>query len=1704
MTTQPALTVPSVRPTRSRVRVVLALTALLTMVGSIGIGTSVPAYANDPACGPLVGGIHQVSTVAHLKAVGSGGDGSGDCGLGAAYFQVNDLDVSGESSWTGIGTDSTPFTGEYNGNFKRIIGGQVWGDSFFGFFSYVGTSGTVRDVGVSNIRVTASTTLGSGNDGRGLLVGENRGTLTNTFATGSMTTTGDWYVGGLAGYSTGIIRQSFASVTISGSTTAARYVGGLVGLVGGNSVEEPGIISDSYARGSVTGNSNVGGLAGHSLSGNVSRTYAATEVTGSTHVGGLLGRDGLGTITDSYYDEDVSGQTGGAGTAQSTADMKDLGTYLNWAIVQSATPDGPAGILWGISSARNYGYPFLWWWDGPTCGPVPNLIGGEVHQVSTVAHLRAVGSGGTGTGECGLGAAYEQVSDIDASGESSWTGIGTSTAPFTGLYDGNFNQISGGQEWGSSFLGFFEYVGSAGIVRDLGVTNIRVNDSTISSDRALLVGTNKGSVSNSFATGSITTSGSRVGGLVGDNQGSIASSFASVSISAIGIRDDIGGLAGRLTTGASVTDSYATGSVSGYSKVGGLVGSSRGSITRAFSSTRPTVTFDFGFIGGLVGLDDGTLSSSYYDQTVSGLSGGPGAPKVSAAMRTANTYTGWPLVEETTPDGTTNETWGIHPSLNSGYPFLWWQEQSAFCPVLEDSVRPIRTAQQLASVGSGGLTGACSVGETYEQKNDIDLSGFGNWYPIGSQAIPFQGEYRGTGKTITNLVISGSDSYRGLFGKAASTSTISDVRVLAPNVVGDDYVGALVGWSEGSITQSEVSGTGTVTGNNWVGGLAGHIGGSTASLTRSFSTIPVSGDNTLDGRIGGLVGTLTSGGVIEDTFAAGPTTGRFAVGSLIGDLVRGTLRNSFATGEVSGTSSNINGLIGKRPTDPTTYTVTNSFYDTDLAGSPSGDVDERRTAAQLRDVSTFTGWDIVASASPSGPTGQIWGISPTKNSGYPFLWWSDYNYFCEAVEPPLVNTTQPYGTSNPYRVLIPGHLKWIAGFDLPLTANNGTLETADGTDTTTLSNRLNKSYRQDIDLNFSDCDWLPIGLVLSDQSVEYPFIGTYDGNGHAVSDLSIVGGATGDMSDITEYVGFFGRLDGTVKNLTLSSVTLRATSGKSLTYAGLLAGAAWTGAVVQDVDVEGTLSQVEDFAGGLIGEIQKVGSGTDQTRLVRCSANILMTTETGADGFHLGGLVGSLDQVPNDGLSETFTEIDDCSVTADIRSVDHRGYIGGLVGRIVAGTNTGRVMITDSISTGEIILTALGGSSSYVGGAVGLGSPVMLDVELQDVTITSTGTPEYAGGLVGQLESRGLVDDSFVTGTITTAGAGSGSVGGLVGTMSPDSDLEDSSATMTINASLSDGDLTIGGLIGFQDDDANVRTSYSSGNLGVSDPRGTTTSVGGVTGRLGDGGSLQNSWSDVNVLIDSFDGTSRVAYVGGLVGDMDAPDAEILNSYATGKPAVQGATQNLYLGEFLGRRTVDGNNTAGTITGGIHRNSNVSLDSVGNGSATGITEATEAQMEDRAFFVGRGWQIVAASTNNLPDGSSSEVWGIVDGAPCSPFLSWQASSKVQSCLVPVSSSGTTSSSAPIVAPLPPAVAPGRATPLGSADGVTEESNIQSPPSSSAESESDPQEIVTSAQGTSPLESDGGGMGWLAVLAIAGLGGVVLLGGGLAWWGSRIR
>ncbi len=82
-----------------------------------------------------------------------------------------------------------------------------------------------------------------------------------------------------------------------GNVSGTKYVGGLVGI-------NYGIITDCYSTGSVSGDSSIGGLVGYNQ-GTITDCYSTGSVSGDSSVGGLVGGNG-GTITNSYASGGVS------------------------------------------------------------------------------------------------------------------------------------------------------------------------------------------------------------------------------------------------------------------------------------------------------------------------------------------------------------------------------------------------------------------------------------------------------------------------------------------------------------------------------------------------------------------------------------------------------------------------------------------------------------------------------------------------------------------------------------------------------------------------------------------------------------------------------------------------------------------------------------------------------------------------------------------------------------------------------------------------------------------------------------------------------------------------------------------------------------------------------------------------------------------------------------------------------------------------------------------------------------------------------------------------------------------------------------------------------------------------------------------------------------------------------------------------------
>lgn len=186
---------------------------------------------------------------------------------------------------------------------------------------------------------------------------------------------------------------------------------------------------------------------------------------------------------------------------------------------------------------------------------------------------------------------YLLTENIDlANYEYSWTSIGSTSAGFTGILNGNGYTVNRlyTSLWEDN-IGFFSYI-DGGAVYSLGLTKVNVFGTN---NVGSLAGKNhSGIIYNCYATGSSASMNNNTGGLVGLNDsGTIIDCYSSVTVDGgnSGSPKDSyyhGGLVGNNNAG-TIINSYATGSVSNsisnYS--GGLVGfNNEGTITNCYAT----------------------------------------------------------------------------------------------------------------------------------------------------------------------------------------------------------------------------------------------------------------------------------------------------------------------------------------------------------------------------------------------------------------------------------------------------------------------------------------------------------------------------------------------------------------------------------------------------------------------------------------------------------------------------------------------------------------------------------------------------------------------------------------------------------------------------------------------------------------------------------------------------------------------------------------------------------------------------------------------------------------------------------------------------------------------------------------------------------------------------------------------------------------
>ena len=307
-----------------------------------------------------------------------------------------------------------------------------------------------------------------------------------------------------------------------------------------------------------------------------------------------------------------------------------------------------------------------------------------------------------------------------------------------------------------------------------------------------------------------------------------------------------------------------------------------------------------------------------------------------------------------------------------------------------------------------------NLADDYELGNDIYAAATVGWNgglgfePVGPSGTPFTGTLDSKGFKIFDLFINRPLlDYIGLFG-TVDGATIEDVVLEDVDITGDHYVGALAGYITGGTHVSDCQVDGEVTGDDPVGGFVGWSYGDSGdhnTFIRCSADVLVIGGANTGGFVGGAGWTDFSkcyslgnvdgddcGGFIRsaygnncivtftDCYSRGDVHAVWQVGGFIRDsTVWGTgyvtITNCYGTGVLSSDAgaAEIGGFI--YDTDITDTTITACFWDTESTGTALSDGGTGKTTAEMKTRATFPDWDFAT----------IWALCSASNSGYPCL-----------------------------------------------------------------------------------------------------------------------------------------------------------------------------------------------------------------------------------------------------------------------------------------------------------------------------------------------------------------------------------------------------------------------------------------------------------------------------------------------------------------------------------------------------------------------------------------------------------------------------------------------------------------------------------------------------------------------------------------------
>ncbi len=944
---------------------------LVGIVVALLAGMSLGQYSGGAG---TEGDPYQIATAGDLIALGGNTGDYDKCfvltaDIDLAGYEFDHAVIAWDEDTRTFGFQGNSFSGVFNGNGHTINNFSINQSSkdFIGIFGTI-SNGKIENVGVKNSTLAGRYYVGglcgyseasielckvqstdiTGYSGTGGLVGNNNGTINWCQFDG--TVSGNWTVGGLAGYTGGTIFRSFATGTIigssenigglcggnSGSINQCFFIGHVSGKedVGGFCGGNGGLVNQCYAKGEVNGSDNyTGGLCGTNR-GIITQCYSTAKTKQGDVIGGLCGTDeGIGAIYDSYWDMETSEMTcsaGGWGLTQEQVTRSN--SYTGWTDGNWIIDEGvsPPRLLWEETggNAINAPYPERTY-EGSGTSEDPYII----NTADDLMNLRQH--------SMDWDKYFELNQDIDMDHiilNSSLIAFGSG---FNGVFDGKGHVIRNMeiQAIHQSYNGLFYRIDSEAEVKNMGIENIKVvGDFYVGS----FCGRVRGSISRCYAKNVYVQGTTYIGGFVGNCLGGVIDQC--YSFSTIAHNDTWGSsgvFGGHIYSGSVLSQCYASGVMDRFS-AGEFYAYTYGATIRQcfweiYSTGQPMVT------------------------------GSTSTPSPShGQMFTVEPYqaAGWDFSDE---DGDIAD-WSMYPN---SYPALSWESADlVFIPDVNgmdlasaqaaianaglsvyiiaeysktvsegELIRQETLSGQMANRGqpvilvisrgikySGGngtpddpfeignaddlveLSLAGDLDKHYVLVADIDLAGAGTGEGgVFTQALlgtstssPFNGVLDGDGHIIYNLMISKTDSdYMGLCGVLGPESQIRNLGLEKVDIQGRGYVGGVCGRCYGEISNCYVRGKVNGYDNyGYVGGLCGSL--TNGTISRSYADVDVRNDS----GCGGFCGS-NSNGIISECYSKGYVNNAYAGGFCYYNY--GTINNCFWDIETSGRSSSSGG-----------------------------------------------------------------------------------------------------------------------------------------------------------------------------------------------------------------------------------------------------------------------------------------------------------------------------------------------------------------------------------------------------------------------------------------------------------------------------------------------------------------------------------------------------------------------------------------------------------------------------------------------------------------------------------------------------------------------------------------------------------------------------------------------------------------------------